>query len=170
MAKEEEVTQEAAPPKKKKLLIIIIVAVLVIAIAGGATLLLLGGKKKHGKNEEEVDSAEKGHNAPITIAIEEKFTVNLMTEDGSNHFLQIPKLELEVADAASAKEVEEKKSKISDRISSTLRSKTMKELQQPGSDIKLKEELRVAVNSVLELKGTGKGVKEVILPASFLIQ
>lgn len=170
MAKDEEVAQEAPAPKKKKMLIIVIVAVLVLAIAGGGALLLLGGKKKHGKDDEEGDTAEKGHAAPVMVAIEDKFTVNLMTEDGSNHFLQIPKLELEMADANSAKEVEEKKSKVSDRISSVLRSKTMSELQQPGSDLKLKEDLRKAINGALELKGGSKGVKEVILPQSFLVQ
>lgn len=169
MAKDEEVSQESAAPKKKKLLIIIIALVVLIAIAAGAALFLLGGKKKHGKDEEG-DSAEKAHAVAVMVALEEKFTVNLMTEDGSNHFLQIPKLELEMADANSAKEVEEKKSKVSDRISSVLRSKTMTELQQPGSDIKLKEDLRKAINSALDLKGGSKGVREVILPASFLIQ
>lgn len=169
MAKDEEVAQEAPAPRKKKLLIIIIAGVLALVIAAAAAYVVLGGKKKHGKDDEE-DSAESGHPVTVMVAIEEKFTVNLMTEDGSNHFLQIPKLELEMADAKSAKEVEEKKSKVSDRISSVLRSKTMSELQQPGSDIKLKEDLRKAINGALELKGGSKGVKEVILPASFLVQ
>lgn len=170
MAKDEDVVQEAPPPKKKKLLIMIVAVMVVIAVAGGAALLLLGGKKKHGKDEDEDSASASGSAKTVMVAFEDKFTVNLISDDGSSHFLQVPKLELEVADANVAKEVEEKKSKISDRISSILRSKTMKELQQPGSDIKLKEELRVAINGTLELKGTSKGVKEVILPASFLIQ
>jgi len=168
MAKE-EVAQESPAPKKKKLLVIIIIAVLLIVIAAAGAMLLLGGKKKHGKDGDE-EEGDKGKEVPVMIAFEEKFTVNLMTEDGSNHFLQIPKLELEMADAKSAKEVEEKKSKVSDRISSVLRSKTMSELQKPGSDLKLKEDLRKAINGALDLKGGSKGVKEVILPSSFLVQ
>ena len=144
------------------MLIIIIVAVLVLALAGGAAVMLMGGEKK---DKDEGEHAQEVHKT-ATVAFEEKFTVNLHSEDGGNHFMQVPKMELEVTDDKVAKQVEEKKAKIMDRISSTLRGKSMKEMLEPGSDIKLKEELRAEINKVLD-KG---GVEEVILPASFIVQ
>lgn len=175
MAKDPAAAPEA--PASKKKLIIIIAAVLILAIVGGgAAFMLMGGKKKHGKNQEEVVQEEGAseEEAPAaklsTVAFEEKFTVNLRSEDGSNHFIQVPKLELEVANEKVAKKVEETKSKISDRISSTLRSKTMQEMMEPGSDLKLKEELRNVINETISIKDPSKGVKEVILPSSFIVQ
>jgi len=171
MAKDEKIVEEEAPapkPKKKKLVVIIIVLVVVLAICGaGAFFMLSGGKsKKHS----EADAKDEG--STLVIAFEEKFTVNLQAEDGSMHYLQVPKVELEVGSDNVAKEIEVHKSKISDRISSVLRSKTMKDMQQPGSDLKLKDDLKKVINETLELKGSdrGKGVKEVILPASFIVQ
>ncbi len=167
MAKDEGAPAEVAPPKKKKLLIIIIALVVLLAIAGGAAVMLMGGKKKHGK--EDGGAAEETHKA-VVVPFEEKFTVNLRSEDGSNHFMQVPKIELEVFDESVARKIEESKSKVSDRISSTLRGKTMKEMLEPGSDIKLKEELRGVINDTIQVKDRNKGVKEVILPASYIVQ
>lgn len=162
---EQEVEVEVAPKSKKKTLIMIIAVVLVLAIAGGAAMMLMGGKKK-GKDKEDGGHAAEAHKS-VTVAFEEKFTVNLHSEDDTNHFLQVPKMELEVTDDAVAKQIEEKKGKVMDRISSTLRGKNMKEMLEPGSDKKLKEELKTEINKVLD---KGKGVEEVILPASFIVQ
>ncbi len=176
MAKDEQATGAAAAPKSKKILIIIsAVVVLVLVIGGGAAFMLLGGKgKKHADKEHEqaVVDDENAKPAP-TVAFEEKFTVNLQSEDGSSHYMQVPKLELEMADEAAAKKVTERKSKISDRINSTLRSKSMKEMLEPGSDLKLKEELKKVINDTIGIRpdeAAKKGVKEVILPASFIVQ
>jgi len=166
-ATDENAATAAPAPKKKKLIIIIIAVVIAIVIGGGAALVLLGGKKKHGKAD---DASEDSHAATVVVPFEEKFTVNLRSEDGSNHFMQVPKLELEVADEKVAKKIEERKSKVSDRISSTLRGKTMNEMLEPGSDIKLKEELRNVINETLGIRDAKNGVKEVILPASFIVQ
>lgn len=173
MAKE-EVAAEGAPPRKSKKLLIIIIAVLALAIAGGAAaFLLLGGKGKKEKGKEEAVHAEMEHAKTVLVPFEEKFTVNIQSEDGSAHYLQVPKLELEVANEETAKLVEEKKSKLSDRISSLLRSRTMAEMLAPGSDVKLKEDLKKVVNETLEIRPgdvAKKGVTEVILPASFIVQ
>ena len=172
MAKEEVVEEAAPPPKSKKMLIIIIAVVLILAIAGGAAaFLLMGGKGKKGSKPEPAHEEE--HAKTVMVPFEEKFTVNIQSEDGTTHYLQVPKLELEAANEETAKKVEEQKSKLSDRISSLLRKKTMNEMLAPGSDVKLKEELKKVVNETLEV-GPGdaakKGVKEVILPASFIVQ
>ncbi|MEZ0237312.1 MAG: flagellar basal body-associated protein FliL [Methylophilaceae bacterium] len=173
MAKE-EVAAEVVPPRKSKKLLIIIIAVLALAIAGGAAaFLLLGGKGKKGKDKEEAVHAEVEHAKTVLVPFEEKFTVNIQAEDGSAHYLQVPKLELEVANEETAKLVEEKKSKLSDRISSLLRTKTMAEMLAPGSDVKLKDDLKKVVNETLEIRPgevAKRGVKEVILPASFIVQ
>lgn len=173
MAKDEAAAEVVTPRKSKKMLIIII-AVLVLAIAGGAAaFLLLGGKGKKGAETEKPTHAEVEHAKTVFVPFEEKFTVNIQSEDGSAHYLQVPKVELEAANEETAKLVEEKKSKLSDRISSLLRTKTMTEMLAPGSDVKLKEDLKKVVNEALEVSPgdvAKKGVKEVILPASFIVQ
>lgn len=178
MAKDGHAAESAAAPKSKKMLIIIIaVVVLVLALGGGAAFMLMGGKgKKHADKEhaQEEEVVDEEHAKPVPmVAFEEKFTVNLRSDDGSSHYMQVPKLELEMSGEAAAKKVEERKSKISDRINSTLRGKSMKEMLEPGSDLKLKEELKKVINEALEVKpgdAAKKGVKEVILPASFIVQ
>ena len=176
MAKDEPAAESTAAPKSKKMLIIIVAAlVVVLVLGGGAAFLLMGGKaKKHGDKEHAGEVVDEEHAKPAPmVAFEEKFTVNLQADDGSSHYLQVPKIELEMADEVSAKKVEERKAKISDRINSTLRSKSVKEMLAPGSDLKLKEELKKVINDALEIKPADvakKGVKEVILPASFIVQ
>lgn len=163
MAKDDGAVAAAPAPKKKKLLVILLAAVLIIAIAAGSALVLLGGKKKRGREGDETSKS-------VVVPFEEKFTVNLRSEDGSNHFLQVPKIELEVYDSSVAQKIEQSKSKVSDRISSTLRGKTMREMLEPGSDIRLKEELRTVINDTIKIKDRNKGVQEVILPASYIVQ
>lgn len=173
MAKDEEVVEGAPAPKKKKMLIIIIVAVLILAIAGAAAaFLLMGGKAKKGQEKEKEEPAAE-HAQTVLVPFEEKFTVNIQADDGSTHYLQVPKVELEVADEEVAHKVEGIKSKLSDRISSLLRKKSMQEMLAPGSDVKLKEELKTVINETMEVRpgdAAKKGVKEVILPASFIVQ
>lgn len=173
MAKE-EVAAEVVSPRKSKKLLIIIIAVLVLAIAGGAAaFMLLGGKSKKGHEKEKVAHEEVEHAKTVLVPFEEKFTVNIQSDDGSTHYLQVPRVELEVASDEVAKNVEAMKSKLSDRISSLLRTKTMAQMLEPGSDVKLKEEMKKVVNETLEVRPgdvAKKGVKEVILPASFIVQ
>lgn len=175
MARDDRGSEEKAPappPKSSKMVLVLVIVLVVVLAAGGATIFMLmsGGKSKNKKHaDEEVDAEEEGKPKTVIVALEDKFTVNLQAEDGSQHYLQVPKVELEVGNETGAKEIEERKGKVSDRISTLLRSKTMKEMQEPGSDLKLKEELKNVINESLELKGS-KGVKEVILPSSFIIQ
>jgi|GEM_PF-3130264 len=175
MAKDDKSAEEVkvAAPKSKLVLILVIILVIVLVAGGAATFLLLTGGSGKGKKHKGGDDADEGSSGKtVVVALEEKFTVNLQAEDGSQHYLQVPKVELEVGSPQVAALIEERKGKVSDRISSTLRAKTMKEMQAPGSDMKLKEDLKVVINEVLQLKGEdrGNGVKEVILPSSFIIQ
>lgn len=167
----EEEGAAPAPNNKKKLIIIIVGVLFLILVLAGAAAFLLGGSKDK-KAKEEVHAA-KEQAKPVFVVFEEKFTVNLQSEDGSTHYLQLPKVELEVASAEVASRIDERKSKISDRISSVLRSRTMSQMLEPGSDIKLKADLKKVVNEALEVSPgevAKSGVKEVIMPASFIVQ
>jgi flagellar FliL protein len=158
-------TAPAAP--KKGLLMIVVAIVVAVAIGGGAAMYMTGGKKHHHKAaDEEMDDS-----IPIpTIVFKDEFIVNLVSSDGASHFMRVPKVELDVASESVAAKVEANRSKIADRISSTLRSKSVQDMMQAGSDIKLKEELRNVINDTLEYKDERRGVREVILPGSFIVQ
>lgn len=166
MAKEESAASAAAP--KKNLLMIVVAVVVAIAIGAGAAMMMSGGKKKHRKADvEEVDDSVK---LPLVVFKDEK-VVNLLSADNAEgHFMRVPRIELEVASESVSTKVEENRSKIEDRISSTLRGKSYQDMMQPGSDLKLKEELRKVINETLNYKDEHRGVKEVILPNSFVVQ
>jgi len=166
MAKEGMVAAAPAAPKKG-LLMIVIAILLAVAIGGGAAMYLTGGKKHHHK--EEADDSDDSTPIP-TVVFKDEFIVNLASTDGVSHFMRVPKLELDVASESVGARVEANRSKIADRISSTLRSKSMQDMLQPGSDVKLKEELRNVINDTLDYKDERRGVREVILPGSFIVQ
>lgn len=170
MAQEEEVEEIAPAPKnKKKLIVMLLVLVVALVVGGGAAVLLLGGKSKKANSKEDAHEAVK----TVLVPFDEKFTVNIQSADGSSHYLQVPKMELEVASSDVAKEVESMKSKISDRISSVLRQKSMEEMLAPGSDVKLKKDLKDMINKTIGVTpgdAAKKGVHEVMLPASFIVQ
>ncbi len=166
MAKEGNAAPAVAAPKKG-ILTIVIAVVVAIAIGAGAATFLSGGKKKHRKGD--VDEADESVKLPLVV-FKDEVVVNLLSTEGEDHFIRVPKIELEVSSEAVAEKVEENRSKISDRISSTLRSKTRQDLRQAGGDLKLKEDLRKVINDTLEYKDERRGVREVILPGSFIVQ
>lgn len=166
MAKEGNAAPAAAAPKKGFLMIVVAVVV-AVAIGAGAAMMMSGGKKKHRKAD--MDDVDDSAKVPLVV-FKDELVVNLMSTDSEGHFMRVPRVELEVASENVATRVEENRSKIGDRISSTLRSKTYQDMMQPGSDIKLKEELRQVINDTLEYKDEHRGVKEVILPGSFIVQ
>lgn len=166
MAKEGNAAPVAAAPKKS-MLMVIVALVVAVAVGVGAAMMMSGGKKKHRKaDKDEYDDYEK---APLVV-FKDEFIVNLASTDGVTHFLRIPKVELEVANESVAARVEENKSKVGDRISSTLRARTYEEMKEAGGDIKLKEELKKVINESLGYEGEGRGVKEVLFPVSIIAQ
>lgn len=173
MAKEEqpdEAQSAPAPKNKKKLIVIILVLVVALVVGSAASVLLLGGK---GKKEGRKGGRDEAPAKTVMVPFDEKFTVNIQSSDGSSHYLQVPKIELEVANQDVANEIEAMKSKISDRVSSVLRQKTVEEMLAPDSDAKLKGELRDMINKTMGVAPSDaarKGVHEVILPASFIVQ
>lgn len=167
MAKEGNAAPVAAAPKKNMLMIIVAVIV-AIAIGAGAAMMMSGGKKKQRKaDKEEYDDYEQ---APLVIAFKDEYVVNLTSADNITHFMRLPKVELEVANESVAARVEENKSKIGDRISTTLRAKTYEDMSQQGSDVKLKEELKAVINESLGYKDEDRGVREVLFPVSVIVQ
>lgn len=170
MAQDEGVTESTPVPKNKKWLIVIVAGVMVLALAGAAAFMLLSGGSKAGKHADKKSAHELEPVKTVLVPFEEKFTVNLRSQDGESHYLQVPSLQMEVVDPEVAKRLEEIKPKISDRISSLLRSKDMQTMLEPGSDVKLKEEMKKVVNETLGVRDEKQGVLEVILPQSFIVQ
>ena len=166
MAKEGNMAAASAAPKKG-MLVIVLAVVVAVAIGGGAAMMMTGGKKHHRKAD--MDEGDDSMKIP-TVVFKDEFIVNLASTDGAAHFMRVPKVELEVASESVTARVEENRSKIADRISSTLRSKSAADMMQQGSDVKLKEELRNVINETLEYKDERRGVREVILPGSFIVQ
>ena len=166
MAKEGNAASTVAAPKKNILVIIIAIAI-AFAVGIGGAMLMAGGAKKHRKmSMDEMDDSAK---IPMVV-FKDELVVNLMSTDNETHYMRVPRIELDVSSEAAAARVEENRSKIGDRISSTLRSKSYQDMMQPGSDIALKKELRKVINDVLDFKSEHGGVKEVIFPGSFIVQ
>lgn len=171
MAQDDQVVEEEVKPQgSKKLIIIIVLFALVLAAGGAAAYFLMSGGDKPDKRAARDREHKEEPVKTILIPFEEKFTVNLRSDDGAPHYLQIPQMHLEVGDAEIAARIEEIKPKIGDRISSLLRSKDMAAMQAPGSDVKLKGEMKSVVNEALGVRDDKKGVREVILPQSFIVQ
>lgn len=168
MAKEAEV--QAPPPRKKRLLIVAIAILVLVMLAGVGAYLMLADGGKEGKRKGGERAQDDGPGKTMLVPFEEKLTVNLRSADGRTYYLQVPELQMEVANAETAKRLEELKPKISDRISSLLRSKDMQTMVEPGSDIRLKEEMRQVANETLGVSDAEQGVLEVILPRSFIVQ
>lgn len=166
MAKEGNTAPAAAP--KKNILMIVVAVIVAIAIGAGAAMMMSGGKKKHRKAD--MDEMDDSVTVPHVI-FKDEIVVNLMSAvDGEGHYIRVPKIELEVASESVAAKIEANRSKIGDRISSTLHGKSYQEMMQPGSDVKLKEDLRKVINDTLEYKDERRGVKEVLLPSLFIVQ
>jgi flagellar protein FliL len=167
MAKDGDMAAAMPAAPNKGMMMIVIAVVVAVAIGAGAAMMMGGGKKKHKKAD--MDEMDDSASVP-TVVFKDEFIVNLMSSDGAGgHFMRVPKVELDVASESVTARIEANRSKISDRISSTLRGKSVEDMMQQGSDIKLKEELRTVINETLEYK-EGRGVQEVILPGSFIVQ
>jgi flagellar protein FliL len=176
MAKEEAAVEGAAPKKKGKLMIIIIAVVAVVLIGGGVGAYLLLSKpaaEKHAAQdgeeaglEDEESGEEEGEagEAPIYVKLE-TFTLNLA--DGES-YLQT-EMQLLVSDAKFNEKMNARIPEVRDALIRLLTSKTAEELSQPEGKDKLADEVQKQINSVLGIKGKGKGVKKVLFGA-FIIQ
>jgi flagellar FliL protein len=144
---------EAAPPassSKKKLLLFAFVPILVFGII--AAILYFSGALKgffpaH-KKTDEVAKVEKPPEKLLYYDLPEIF-INLNSGSGRINFLKIT-LSLEVNDEKKVKHIEEVKPRIIDQLQVYLRQLKIDDLKGSAGLQKLREELLVRINSVLE--------------------
>lgn len=179
-----EGAEAPAPKKSKKLLIIIVAAVLVLVLAGGGAFFLLKKGDDHGEDDE--DAAETTHSKkkdkkgkeghPVFVNLE-PFTVNLVPETG-DQYLQVT-LSVEFEEPTAEQAVKLHMPKIRNNITLLLSGKKPSELLSKEGKEKLAEELRDAVNDVLEPPKKSKkgevvrsedGPAKEVLFTSFIIQ
>ncbi len=164
MAEEEkEESQENGTEKESKkgggsnivLIIVIVLLVLVLAIGGIVAYLMLSGddggdgaqvtqekveKKRHRSRS---DDMTVGPMYPL-----DKFTVNLMSENGRRYL--VVKMNLEQDSEELTPELDKKTALIRDIIISILSSKTVEEITTAKGKAKLKDEIIAQINRHLE--------------------
>lgn len=147
---------DAAPPKKKgKLFLIIGIVVLVLAIGGAAAVILM--KKSHSGDEEEGEEAAETHKSSKAEKSEKKgppvfvkldaFTVRLQNEGSDSYLQAVP--ELRVLDAHVAEDVKVYTPEIRHKALLVISAKQPADINNPAGVQKLANELRVAINAIL---------------------
>jgi len=151
---------EAAPKKSKKKLFIIIGAVLVVALIGAGVVLsgVLGGGQKKKAADSDPDMVAQ------TIYYDmDSFLVNLNNPGSTVSFLKAV-ITLELPNEASHKEVQEKMPRIRDAFQVYLRELRSSDLQGSAGLQRLRAELLLRINSIME-KGKVNNIlfKEIIV-------
>jgi len=164
MAEEEkEESQENGAEKESKkgggtnivLIIIVVLLVLVLAIGGIVAYLMLSGdeggdgtqvtqeKVEKKKRRSRSDDMTVGPMYPL-----DKFTVNLMSENGRRYL--VVKMNLEEDSEELTPELDKKTALIRDIVISILSSKTVEEITTAKGKAKLKDEIIAQINRYLE--------------------
>lgn len=158
--KKEENTEEEEKPEKSGgnnliLIIIVVLLVLLLIVGGVVAYLMLSGddeenpeavkqeKVEKKKSHKKVDDLTVGPMYPL-----DKFTVNLLSQNGSRYL--VAKIDLEQENPEMTPELDTKVSLIRDIIISILSSKTVEEISTPKGKEKLKEEIIDQINKYLE--------------------
>lgn len=155
--------EAAAKPKKPKLIILVIVAVMLIGGGGGAAWYFLMGAKKGGDTHQKEDKQK----PPVFVTLE-RFTVNLSSSDGVDHFLMIG-VDLKVADQKAADVVKSHMPEIRNGVLLLLSSKTVEVLATLEGKKKLSAEIVKQVNDPLHLKEGEQGTTDALF-TEFVIQ
>jgi flagellar FliL protein len=165
-----------APPKKKgKLLLFIIIGVLVLVLGGGGAFFVLK-KKSHADDEDTGDEptsktdhakkAKKDHpDAPPVFVKLEPFTVKLQTEQQDAYLQATP--ELRVLDAPIGDKVKQYTPEIRHRVLLLMSGKKASELSSPQGVQALSNEIRVAINVIIDgpkAKTKGKEAEDASAP------
>lgn len=136
MAREKEIPQEpieeAPPPKKSKMKLILLAVVALLLLGGGAFAYFLFTDDPSPKKSEQ-------HHADRAIMPMEPFLVNLADKD-VRRYLKI-KIDLEVENEKTAKEMEKLLPRIRDQIIFLLSSKTYQDIATPEGKNQLKKEI-----------------------------
>jgi flagellar FliL protein len=158
--KEESQENESGGGKEKGgsnvvLILIVVLLVLVLAIGGVVAYLMLSGDDtaEDGTTvkQEKVEKKRHKNSNDLTVGPMyplDKFTVNLMSENG-RRFLVV-KMNLEEDGEELTPELDKKTPMIRDVIISILSSKTVEEITTPKGKEKLKEEIVSEINKRLE--------------------
>jgi flagellar FliL protein len=161
MAEEEkEEKQEEGSEKKSSggggnvvLILIVVLLVLVLAIGGVVAYLMLSGDEAEDATVVKQEKVEKKRHRGDDTTIGpmyplDKFTVNLMSENG-RRFLVV-KMNLEEDSEELTPELDKKTPMIRDIIISILSSKTVEEITTAKGKEKLKEEIIAQINRHLD--------------------
>ena len=160
-AKKAESAETEQPPKKsKKLLIIIVAAVLVVVIAAAAAFFMMKGKPAAEGDEEEGDEvpvkvekskkAKKEHSddAPPVFVKLDAFTVKLQMEQQEAYLQAVP--ELRVLDAHLGDKIKLYTPEIRHKLLLILSGKKASDISTPQGVQLLANEMRVAINAIIE--------------------
>ena len=152
-------------PKKSKMIILVIVAVLLLGGGGGAAWFFLAGAKKGGDTHQK---EKDGKQAPPIFVTLERFTVNLPSADGMDHFLMIA-VDVKVVDQKAADAVKSHMPEIRNGTLLLLSSKTVEELAPLAGKKKLSADIVKQVNDPLHLKAGENGATDALF-TEFVIQ
>jgi flagellar protein FliL len=158
-AKKAEGGEAEQPPKKsKKLLIIIVAAVVAVVLIGGGAAFFLSKHKAEPVDEEgdeppaKAEKAKKSKNdhseAPPVFVKLEAFTVKLQTEQQDAYLQAVP--ELRVLDAHLGEKIKQYTPEIRHKLLLILSGKKSSDVSTPQGVQKLANEMRVAINAILE--------------------
>lgn len=175
---------QGGAPKRNKKLLIIILALLVLLLGAAGAFFVLKGEDDHADDEEAAEATvakkKKDKKAlavqPIFVNLE-PFTVNLVPETG-DQYLQVT-LSLEFDEPTAEQDVKIHMPKIRNNVTLLLSSKKASELVHKEGKEALSDDLRNAVNDVLnpprknrkgEVIRTDDGPVRDVLFTSFIIQ
>ncbi len=159
MAEEEKEESTESEGKEKGggsnivLILIVVLLVLVLAIGGVVAYLMLSGDEADDgatvKQEKVVKKRRHGDDTAIGPMYPlDKFTVNLMSDNGRRYL--VAKINLEEDGDELTPELDKKKPMIRDIIISILSSKTVEEISTVKGKEKLKQEIMSAINKRLD--------------------
>lgn len=160
---EKPVEAAATKPKKTKLIILVIVAVLLLGGGGLATFFLLSGGKKGSDSRHKVEKEK----MPVFVTLE-KFTVNLPSADGVDHFLMIG-VDIMVEDLKAGEAIKAHMPEIRNGLLLLLSTRTVEGLSTLEGKKKLSAEIVKQVNEPLHLKEGEKAAVDALF-SEFVIQ
>lgn len=167
--KTENAEADQAPKKSKKLLMIIVAAVVALAVIGGTAAFFLMKNKAQDTSDEEgdeppakVEKAKKAKSehdgAPPVFVKLDAFTVKLQAEQQEAYLQAVP--ELRVLDAHVGDKIKQYTPEIRHHLLLILSGKKASDISTPQGVQQLANEMRVAINAILEPPQPRKKGKE----------
>ncbi len=150
---EEEKSEKSGGGSNVVLILIVVLLVLVLAIGGVVAYLMLSGNEGEGGEVVKQEKVEKKRHRSDDAGVGpmyplDKFTVNLMSENGRRYL--VVKMNLEEDSEELTPELDKKTPLIRDIVISILSSKTVEEITTAKGKEKLKEEIIAQINRHLD--------------------